>query len=137
MKSDLDTLTDQSLFARVLWGEARNQPKEGRQAIANVVMNRVNKPRWWGKNVRQVLTKPYQFSCLLISDPNRAKLMAVTQDDPIYRECYALAGMAISGALADLTSGSDSYQVVGTNAYWSEGLTPVVTIGQHEFFITV
>ena len=48
--SDLDTL------ARTLWAEARGEGVAGMEAVAAVIMNRVNadlgnddKPDWWGE----------------------------------------------------------------------------------------
>lgn len=132
-------LDPQDTLARTMWGEARNQSQDGLQAIANVVMNRVNHPTWWGNDVVSVCTKPYQFSCWLIGDPNRSKLMAVTQDDPIFAQCYRIAGNAITGNLPDLTNCSDSYYAksLAHPPNWAEGLNPTIVIGDHIFFKTV
>jgi hypothetical protein len=51
-------------------------------------------------------------------------------------QCLEISSLALSGTLTDVTEGADSYEVSGTNAYWSDGLTPVVTIGAHDFYIT-
>ena len=135
--ADTDPLSDQDILARTIWGEARNQGELGMQAIACVVVNRVNHPSWWGANVRSVCLKPYQFSCWNLGDPNRPQLMAVTSDDPQYADCLTISGNAINGGLSDCTNGADSYRVVGTYARWAEGLQPVAVIGQHEFFKTI
>lgn len=135
--SDIDDLSDLQVLARTIWGEARSEPLAGKQAVASIIMNRAKHPSWWGKNVRSCCLKPYQFSAWNLGDPNRSKLMAVTAEDKSFRDCVSIANSAIAGDLLDNSGGSDSYQVVGTNAYWSKGLTPVVTIGKHEFFKTV
>ena len=40
-KNDLDIL------ARTLYGEARGEGTEGMEAVANVIMNRYRKPKWY------------------------------------------------------------------------------------------
>jgi N-acetylmuramoyl-L-alanine amidase len=133
--SDTDSFNDQQLFAKVLWGEARGESYKGQQAVASVVMNRVNQPRWWGHDIRSVLTKPYQFSCLNQSDPNRPKLLEVGEEDGTYRQCYFIAGIAIAGTLIDVTGGATSYCTLETNPNWSIGLTPTIIIGHHKFYM--
>jgi len=127
----------QDTLARTMWGEARNQGNIGMQAVANVVMNRVANPSWWGDDVISVCKKPYQFSCWNESDPNLPKLMAVTFDDPQFAEASIIAGNAISGNLPDITGGADSYCVIGTDPAWARNIQPTATIGKHEFYKTV
>ena len=40
---------DVDIMARTLWGEARNQGKEGMEAVACVIMNRFNENIWYSK----------------------------------------------------------------------------------------
>jgi N-acetylmuramoyl-L-alanine amidase len=134
---DLDKFSDQEVFAKILWGESRGEPDEGKQAVANVVMNRVKQPGWWGNGVRSVLLKPYQFSCLLNGDPNRPKLVAITAADSIYARCLDIATLAINGILDDVSGGADSYLRTGTTASWARTLKPVKIIGHHSFYRTV
>jgi N-acetylmuramoyl-L-alanine amidase len=134
---DTDKFSDQEILARTLFGEARGEPAEGRQGVASVVMNRVAKPCWWGKNVRDVCLARKQFSCWNENDPNRAVIMEVTADDPIYANCLDISEQAINGNLIDNTGGADSYCVVGTVTEWNKGLTPTTIIGHHTFYRTV
>lgn len=104
------------VLARTLWGEARGEDRQGREMVANVVMNRVNldlghdgKPDWWGEGVVAVCLKPWQFSCWLPNDANRKKLMAVTEADSVFRECVEIARQAIAGNLPDRTGGATHY----------------------------
>lgn len=134
--ADTDKFSDSEILARTIYGEARNQGTDGICAVANVIMNRVKLNGWRGHDVRSVCLKPFQFSCWNQSDPNRAKIMAVTTADPIYEQCLEIAGAAIAGTLPDIVGNADSYQVINTGAYWSKGLTPVATIIDHEFYVT-
>ena len=134
---DTDDFSDQQIFARTIYGEARDQGKKGRQAIANVVMNRANNPSWWGKNVRTVCLKPYQFSCWNKSDKNRSVIMAVTEDDEIFKQCRDLAARATLGQLDDIVNGADHYfnpRAVPYPPSWSVGRLPVAIVGKHIFY---
>lgn len=108
--------TPHDVLARTLWGEARGEDRRGREMVANVIMNRVNldlgrdgKPDWWGEGVIAVCLMPFQFSCWLPRDPNRKKLLAVTEADPVFRECVEIASAAIAGTLPDYTGGATHY----------------------------
>lgn len=137
-ESLIDNLTSKEVLARTIWGEARGEPLEGQKAIANVVLNRIKSGKtWWGNDVRSVCLKPYQFSCWNQSDPNRSKLLALTSEDQIYVECLVIAQNAIGTDFPDNTNVADSYERTGTNAYWARTLSPVATIGNHQFFKTI
>lgn len=137
--SDTAAFSDLEILAKTIWGEARGEPLEGQKAIACVVLNRLNSGiRWWGTDARSICLTPYQFSCWLKSDPNRPKLMAATPEtDPIYAQCLSVSAAAMAGALADNTRGADSYKRIGSPAKWALALSPVITIGKHEFYITI
>lgn len=135
--SDLDTL------ARTIFGEARGEGVAGMEAVAAVIMNRVkadlgkdDKPDWWGEGVTAVCRKPYQFSCWLMDDPNRDKLISVTSKDPWFAHAIEIARRAIKGELEDPTGGADHYLVstIADKTAWAKGKTPVARIGRHLFY---
>lgn len=101
--------TSVDVMARTLWGEARGCGEDGMWHVANVIINRANHPRWWGSDILSVCQAPSQFSCWNKSDPNRAKLLAVTQDNKQFADAVRLATVAIAGKLPDQTGGADSY----------------------------
>lgn len=87
-----------TILACTLWGEARGEKEEAVEAVAQVILNRAEHPRWWGKDVRSVCLKPWQFSCWNKLDPNRAKLA-----EPIkyggwapWEKCCHVAAMALA-----------------------------------------
>lgn len=139
MKDDpeLDQFSDQEIVAKTIYGEARGETHQGRIAVCNVIFNRAKTPRWWGTSPRACCLHPYQFSCWNEGDPNRVKIIAVTDEDPIYAECLGIAKVAFANDLPDVTGGADSYKVIGTLANWSKELTPCKIIGAHEFFKTI
>lgn len=107
---DTDSLSVLQVLARTAWGEARGLLKPGMQATINTVQNRFkSRILWWGHDFRSICLAPLQYDCWLPADPNRAKLLAVTESDPQFICALDIAQRAIDGTLEDLTSGSDSY----------------------------
>ncbi|MGH3756111.1 MAG: cell wall hydrolase, partial [Pseudonocardiaceae bacterium] len=62
---------DWEVMGRTLYGEARGEPFDGLVAVAWVIRNRAESPRWWGRDVKGVCLHPLQFSCWNETDPNR------------------------------------------------------------------
>lgn len=124
------------ILARTLWGEARGEGKVGMQAVANVVMNRVAKPGWWGQGIISVCLKPKQFSCWNGDDPNLPKVQAVTTDDSAFVTALEIANEAVAGTLADITMGATSYKenVLPWPSAWGTQVDPLVVIGNHSFY---
>lgn len=124
---------DVDILARTIWGEARGENREGREAVASVIMNRVADRRW-SKNVAEVCQWPWQFSAWNKGDPNRAKILAVTVSDPVFKECLAIAQRAVSGALIDKTGGATHYHTTGIRPNWAEEEKISARIGTHIFY---
>lgn len=127
----LDTL------ARTLYGEARGEPDEGVIAVAQVILNRANKPKWWGRDIKSVCQKAWQFSCWNKADPNREKLIALTEKSPQFLRCLHIGAGVMAGLYADLVQGATHYHADGWAPDWAEGKTPCVTIGRHHFYNNV
>ena len=138
----LYNLDDTALFALCLYGEARGEPAEGRQAVAGVIMNRVRAGGWYGSTVRDVILKPRQFSCFNAGDPNRTRLAAIASSwieslkkDQDLQECHRMAKAAIGGDLPDIVNGATHYKAVKCRASWTSSMIKVAVIGRHEFYI--
>jgi len=128
------------VLARTLWGEARGEPVRGIEAVAAVVVNRVRAarapsgPRWWGVDPVSVCRAPFQFSCWNPNDPNRAKIVAVTDADPVFAACKRIAARALAGALPDPTGGATHYHTRSVLPRWAAGCAPCAEIGSHLFY---
>lgn len=132
----LESQREEILLAMLVWGEARGEPVEGKLAVANVVRNRVNSPRWWGQDWLSVMLKPLQFSCFNEGDTNLPKLYEPTKYGyPIsWLESYTAAIGVYLDMLPDPTGGATHYVRVGTKPDWLSKMSLCVMIGNHEFY---
>lgn len=129
-------------LARTLYGEARGELVRGKEAVASVIINRVNRGKdrygyWWGDSVTSVCRKPWQFSCWNDNDPNRKKIEAVGEDSNVFACCVRIARRAAAGVLKDPTGGATHYHAKGVVPPWSRGRKPCAIIGNHKFYNNV
>lgn len=126
------------VLARTLWGEGRSTGTAGMQHIASVILNRAAHPRWWGNNVCQVCTQPWQFSCRNDGDPNWPKLRDVTMQDQQFLAAVSVARLALAGMVTDVTKGADSYYALSmhTPPAWAAKATHTFSDGWHAFYRT-
>lgn len=55
-------LADWQLMGLCIEREASGEPREGRIAVATVILERVDHRNWDGKTIQEVILKPWQFS---------------------------------------------------------------------------
>ena len=110
------------LLAMALFGEARGVPAKTRKAIGNVIINRALHPGWWGRNLKEVILKPRQFSCFNPDDPNYQKLRNPLQYESrqVWERCCRDA-LEISKRLRNPTL-PDPAQ--GANHYYDTSIAP-------------
>lgn len=137
---------DIEVLARTAFGEARGEGDAGLIGVMWCIRNRVDadlgndgKPDWWGEGYEGVCLKPKQFSCWNLSDPNRAKLLAVDDSNDLFRHIKDLAGRVIRGEVPDPTNGATHYLTRGLflsapSDHWCHSKPPCAQIGQHVFF---
>ena len=110
------------------------------QAVAAVIINRVKVAEaqggkfWWGNSIIAVCQKPYQFSCWNDNDPNRVKLMGVTNSDIHFATADRIARRAVAGVLDDPTNAATHYHAAGITPPWTRGEKPLAVIGRHIFY---
>jgi len=127
-------------LARTLYGEARGEPREGIEAVANVILNRVMSNRY-PNTIAKVCLQRLQFSCWNDDDPNRkiiAKLMP--GDNPVFDMVLQIATRAVLGGLPALVIGVLHYHAKQVRPSWvknSPGATLMATIGSHLFWSNI
>jgi len=134
LKKGIDMTEDQADYmARTIYGEARGEGVKGMQAVANVIMNRVKAGGWYGASVKDVVLKPYQFSCWNENDPNRLIIKNANQAQ--LKQAREIAEKVISGELPDITAGATHYYAKSISApYWTKSMKKVATVGSHYFY---
>ena len=136
MIATLLTCSDVDIAARTVWGEARSESYEGMKAVAHVLWNRYYARHRKENTLAGIATEPYQFSCWLDSDPNRAKLHQVTMSDPKFRLAWraVLEAHEENQTGDDPTSGAQHYKTAKARPKWALGHEPVAVIGRHQFY---
>lgn len=135
IKKGYDMTQDQEVYlAKTMWGEARGEGLTGMQAVGNVIMNRVNAGSWYGASIKDVVLKPYQFSCWNANDPNRAKIDALTMNDLESSLALPLARQIIDGVVPDITGGATHYHAKSVKPYWADSMIKTAVIGNHIFY---
>lgn len=132
-KLELDVL------ARTIFGEARGCDTDIKEAITNIVMNRVRVSEargkyWWGNNIIQVCQKPYQFPCWDRSSELYKDLLNVTAEDLEFLFCMTTALGGIEGTLQDNTERSTHYHHESNAPFWSRTEHPEVIINDFKFY---
>ena len=126
---------DRLILARTIYGEARGEDEKGKRAIAHVVFNRVTFAYGTGgrdHTVAAACLRWKQFSCWNWGDPNRAKVLAVSEADAVLKACLFAVRMA--EAELDFTGGARWYHAAGAAPVWAVGKTPCFVHGQHVFY---
>lgn len=114
---------DMELLARIIYAEARGENFEGQVAVAAVVLNRLDDPRF-PKTIRSVIYQPGAFTAVV------DKQIYLSPDDLAYRAAEAaLEGM-------DPTGGAIYYYNPKTATdRWIKSRPVIRTIGNHTFSI--
>ena len=120
-------------LADAVYYEAAGEPREGREAVAQVVLNRVRHPNY-PKSVCGVVFEgatrttgcQFTFTCdgSLRRPPNAAG----------WRDAMEVASAALDGFVSPLVGGSTHYHSVRVRPVWSAVLTPTRRIGAHQFY---
>lgn len=140
-------LSSLRVVALTLFGEARNEPVEGRIAVANVIRNRARSLSYQG-DYREVCLRRKQFSCWMPEGGlrNYERLMSVAQavidgkpTPAVYAECEWIADGIMRGVVQDNVRGANHYfapkgMPEGKEPIWARGKTPVCVIGGHQFY---
>lgn len=125
---------DLEILARTLWGEARGEGKDGMEAVAATIMERVASPKW-PDSVAAVCLQPWQFSAWNKNDPNRAKLLTINEANLHYRTALSVAKDAMEGKLSTSVSGANHYFADWINPpSWARSMDFVGKVGKHNFY---
>jgi N-acetylmuramoyl-L-alanine amidase len=126
------------VLALAVYREAAGEPWPGKLAVAQVIENRVNDPRWPG-DYRDVILQPWQFSAFNKSDPQVTRFPNA-KNDRAWEECVRAAWTVLDDP-HDFANGSNHYlnpetvlKVSGKLPDWATPEAKVLTIGAHDFY---
>ena len=124
----MDPLT---CLAVAIFFEARGEPYEGKEAVANVIINRVEDKRYLN-SVCGVVNEPYAFSYThdgLSDDPTR---YTGHQDKIAWVDSQEVAKDALEGNTLGMTS--THYHATNVLPFWAKHYTVDGKVGNHIFY---
>jgi spore germination cell wall hydrolase CwlJ-like protein len=119
-------------MAMNIYHEAGNQPLIGKIAVGIVTMNRLNDKRY-PKNIRDVVTDPYQFSWY-----NSKSANTPPPSNNRWKESYEVAKMlltkTISSDIIKLLEGATHFHATSVKPDWINKVHKVAQIEGHIFY---
>ena len=133
-RGELKGIADRFLLALTVWREARGEPYPVKVGVACSILNRVQRPSWWGSDVMSVVTKRWQYSSM--TDPHDPQLATWPQpSDASWWDCLQIACAALDGRLMHPAPGADSYYDVSIAApQWADPARFVAQLGKIRFY---
>ena len=127
---------ERDYLIRTIAFEAADEPDEGKAAVAHVILNR-KRSGGWGDNIKDVVTRPWQFEPWMT---RRTQMEKLSPDDPRYQDAARIADAVLTGQTPDPTAGATHFlnpTVVrqrrgGSLPSWARGEGQ--PIGRHTFY---
>ena len=127
---------ERDYLIRTIAFEAPDEPDEGKAAVAHVILNRKRSGRW-GDNIKDVVTRPWQFEPWMT---RRKEMKKLSPYDPRYQNAARIADAVLTGQMPDPTAGATHFlnpTVVrqrrdGSLPSWARGEGQ--PIGRHTFY---
>lgn len=136
--NNMETVLDCWRYGRlvdVVYREARGEPYEGKIAVAEVVLNRVQDENRWGDEINLVIDQPKQFSCFNEGDPNLS--LHVTENEELLECCRAVSaalnGSNVSGRANHYLNLETVIRLTGGAPRWYRPEEVTAVIGRHTF----
>ena len=115
---------DLQCLAEALYFEARGEGSEGQRAVAEVILNRVDHPRF-PKTVCGVVNQRGQFT---YNKNGRIR------EKGTYARVHKIAQAALSGAPRTLTNGATYFHTRAVKPSWTRRFERTTRIGAHIFY---
>jgi spore germination cell wall hydrolase CwlJ-like protein len=127
---------ERDYLIRTIAFEAADEADEGKAAVAHVILNR-KRSGGWGDNIKDVVTRPWQFEPWMT---RRTEMEKLSSDDPRYQDAARIADAVLTGQTPDPTAGATHFlnpTVVrqrrgGSLPSWARG--DGQPIGRHTFY---
>jgi conjugal transfer mating pair stabilization protein TraG len=128
---------ERDYLIRTIVFEATGETREGKAAVAHVILNRRRSGRW-GDNIKDVVTQPWQFEPWMT---RRQEIRKLSPDDARYKDAAQIADAVLAGEMPDPTAGATHFlnPVIvrqrrgGSLPKWARGEGH--PIGRHTFYL--
>ena len=137
---NLYSLSESTLLALTLIGEAFNQSIEGQVAVSNVIKNRV---KYWKKSYQDIILQHnnkgiFQFTCWVDKGGWLFNIWQGTADLTEYerdvlRQIFWVSEGVVGGRVMNNIKKSDHYHTNWIRPWWARKMKKVITIGDHTF----
>lgn len=115
---DQQRMAEVTFLALVIWREARGESDECITAVAFSILNRVDNPAWWGKDLLEVLFKKWQYSSM--TNPKDKQLTTWPRKyEPSWVRCLDIACKVIDHDVKNTVNGADSYHDTSVKPKWA------------------
>jgi hypothetical protein len=128
---DFNDDTDEIILARLIFGEARGEPREAKEWVAWSVINRIEAKSWWPKTIHGVILQKYQYDPIKPTDKNYLKIidpLGFVGSDKIsrasWRECYKIAEDVISRKTINPTKATHFHGAGVTKKWYEKNIVP-------------
>jgi N-acetylmuramoyl-L-alanine amidase len=125
-------------LAQNIYFEARNQSDLGKEAVAEVVFNRVKDERYPNTICSVVKQAQQSFGRIIINKCQFSWYCDGRSDYPKDAKSWTasirIAQHMINNGTRELTQGSTHYHSVTVSPYWKESLNKIVQIDDHIFY---
>jgi hypothetical protein len=125
---------DDILLTSLIFLKARNDIPQAKIGIGCVVRNRVNNPRWWGRNYRQVILSLADLPRLSNRETDAVLNPVKNGLNEKWDECYLVAKKILDNAIQDITYNSDYFFLTSDLIQKTPRQWYVCTIGNVQFY---
>lgn len=139
-ETDIRDCFGYGVAALTVWREAQGESYEGKVAVAEVIVNRAEDPRW-PDELDEVVLQKMQFSCYNPGDPVASRMpdLKSAEGEAVFQDCCRAVAEALTGRR--LTGGANHYLNVraveketgGKLPSWYDKTKVTAIIGNHEF----
>ena len=120
-------------LAEALYFEARGEPIKGQFAVAEVILNRVDSPKFPNSICRVVNQGTGRKHGCQFSYTCDGKLERVV-NRAVYDQVVGIAGVMIDGGIRELSGGATYYHTTSVQPSWARRFEHTATIGIHKFY---
>ncbi|QGY00306.1 cell wall hydrolase [Roseovarius faecimaris] len=120
-------------LAEALYFEARGESVKGQFAVAEVILNRVDNPRYPDTVcgvIHQGTGRKYQCQFTYTCDGHKE----VIAEPKAFKQVGRVAHLMLNGAERSLTKGATHYHTRAVRPKWSKTYPRTATIGVHHFY---